>query len=166
MIDLFLHARHIKWDVRFLHLAQIVALWSKDPSTKVGAVIVRPDMTVASQGYNGFPKGMSDAPTLYEVRDEKYSRIIHAEMNALLHCREEVVGYDMFCSLLPCERCLVHAIQKGIRRFIAPMPSLETISRWGSAFDKTRSYAAEMGLELVEYDMSKFPPIQGVSVSA
>jgi deoxycytidylate deaminase len=36
--------------------------WSKDPSTKVGAVIVRPDLTVASIGYNGFPRGMSDDP--------------------------------------------------------------------------------------------------------
>jgi hypothetical protein len=32
-----------KWDRRFLGLAAEVAGWSKDPSTQVGAVIVRPD---------------------------------------------------------------------------------------------------------------------------
>ena len=49
-----------KWDRRFLALAEHVADWSKDPSTKTGAVIVRPDRTIASMGYNGFPRGMAD----------------------------------------------------------------------------------------------------------
>lgn len=36
-----------KWDQRFLELAKVVSTWSKDPSTKTGAVIVRPDKTEA-----------------------------------------------------------------------------------------------------------------------
>lgn len=46
-----------KWDERFIELARLVATWSKDPSTKVGAVIVRPYRTVASVGFNGFARG-------------------------------------------------------------------------------------------------------------
>lgn len=66
-----------KWDSRFLDLAKLVSSWSKDTSTKVGAVISRPDNTIVSLGYNGFPKGMPDDKNLYDLREEKYERIIH-----------------------------------------------------------------------------------------
>lgn len=46
-----------KWDARFLDLAVFIGDWSKDPSTKVGAVLVRPDRTIAGLGFNGFPRG-------------------------------------------------------------------------------------------------------------
>jgi dCMP deaminase len=46
--------KHI-WDLRFLTLAKTVSTWSKDPSTKVGAVIVDKNRRVVSLGYNGFP---------------------------------------------------------------------------------------------------------------
>ena len=64
-----------KWDSRFLELAKLVSTWSKDPSTKTGAVIVRPDRSVASIGFNGFPVKMSDHQELYDNREEKYSRL-------------------------------------------------------------------------------------------
>lgn len=141
----------IKWDHRFLDLAESIAKWSKDPSTKVGAVIVRPDLTVASMGFNGFPKGMPDDEALYQNREEKYPRIIHAELNSVLHCREVVKGYMMYSSLLPCDRCLVHASQAGITRFVAPVPPSALNERWGASFAMSRKIAAEMGLDLVEY---------------
>jgi dCMP deaminase len=144
---------HLKWDIRFLRLAREVASWSKDPSTKVGAVIVRPDKTVASLGYNGFPRNMEDDVELYNNREEKYSRIIHGEINALIHAREPVYGYSLYTvPFIPCDRCFVQMAQAGIVRFIAPKPSLETNTRWGDAFTKVRSYAAQTGLELIEYD--------------
>ena len=138
-----------KWDRRFLELATTVAGWSKDPSTKVGSVIVRPDKTVAALGFNGFPRVMPDTPENYENREEKYSRVIHAEMNALLQAREPVKGYTAYVTLLPCDRCLVHLAQAGIVRFVAPEPSQAALERWAGAFAKATSYAAEMGLELV-----------------
>jgi dCMP deaminase len=147
--------RYNKWDTRFLDLAAVVGSWSKDPSTKVGSVIVRPDFTVASVGFNGFPAKMSDSPHLYNNREEKLSRVIHAEMNAMLHCREVIKGYIMYVTLLPCDRCIVHAAQAGIVRLIAPIPSAEHTSRWGAAFAKSRAYAAEMGLELVERNLEQ-----------
>jgi dCMP deaminase len=51
-----------KWDARFLDLARHVATWSRDPSTQTGAVIVRPNRTIASVGYNGFPRDCNDDP--------------------------------------------------------------------------------------------------------
>ena len=48
------------WDSRFLRIAQEVSTWSKDPSTKVGAVIVDNRNRVVSMGYNGFPQRVAD----------------------------------------------------------------------------------------------------------
>lgn len=50
------------WDLLFLKMVDELASKSKDPSTKCGAMIVRPDKSICSMGFNGFPKGMSDDP--------------------------------------------------------------------------------------------------------
>lgn len=140
-----------KWDRRFLEMARLVASWSKDPSTKTGAVIVRPDRTVASVGFNGFPKWMEDHPHLYEDRAEKYSRIVHCEMNSLLHCKDDVKGYTLYTvPFMSCDRCAVHMIQAGIIRFVFPTPTDDQLSRWGESFKKTRQYAQECGIKMTE----------------
>ena len=68
-----------KWDRRFIELALHVATWSKDPSSKVGAVIVDEHRRVVSVGFNGFPAGVSDEEV---PRERKLLRVVHAEMNA------------------------------------------------------------------------------------
>ncbi len=95
-----------KWDDRFLNLAKFVAEWSKDPSTKVGAVIVRPDRTVASVGYNGFPRGVLDHVDRYSDRDTKYAMVVHAENNALINARQSLEGCTLYVTPLPpCTQC-------------------------------------------------------------
>lgn len=128
---------HEKWDNRFLNLAKEVASWSKDPSTKVGAVIVRVDNTIASVGYNGFPSIMPDNPEWLNNREEKYPRTVHAELNAILHSRERLAGYSLYTTAMPCAPCAVHAIQAGIRNFIYLKPTADLIERWGKSFEKT-----------------------------
>ena len=39
-----------KWHNRFMEMAKLVASWSKDPSTKVGAIVVGPDREIRSTG--------------------------------------------------------------------------------------------------------------------
>lgn len=134
----------MKWEKRFFDMAQLVSSWSKDPSTKVGAVIVRPDMTVASVGYNGFPRGMNDHADLYADRDVKLSRIIHAEMNAILAAKEPLNGYTLYTwPVLTCDRCAVHVIQAGIVRVCAPKASPELSERWQEQFKKAKEYYLE-----------------------
>jgi len=60
---------HDKWHKRYVNLAEYIAQWSKDPSTKTGSVIVRPDNTIASVGYNGFPRGIEDKADLLYNRE-------------------------------------------------------------------------------------------------
>ncbi len=117
-----------KWDARFLDLAKLVASWSKDPSTKVGSVIVRPDRTVASVGYNGFPRGCDDDAELYNDRAVKYERVIHAECNAILNAKEPLDGCSCYIWPLPsCANCAATLIQSGIQHVVYPLghPTVE-----------------------------------------
>ena len=138
------------WDLRFLRMAELVSTWSKDPSTKTGAVIALPDHRVASLGFNGFPKGMEDRAEWLENREEKYSRIIHCEMNALMFAGRDVAGCTLYTWPFPsCDRCAVHMLQAGIRRFVAPIPSPELQERWGPALERTQEYVASVGGTLI-----------------
>ena len=72
-----------KWDKRYLELARHISEWSKDPSTKIGAIAIGDHGQVLSQGYNGFPRGINDDTFRLTVREVKYKYIVHAEMNAI-----------------------------------------------------------------------------------
>lgn len=94
-----------KWKLRFMEMAALVSVWSKDPSTKVGAVIVSKDRRSISTGYNGFPPGMDDGERWYKDRDHKYPRVIHAEVNAILNATFDVRGAYLYCTHAPCVPC-------------------------------------------------------------
>jgi len=134
------------WQERFLGLAAHIAQWSKDPSTKCGCIVVRPDKTIASTGFNGYPQGIKDEKL--DIRGYKLERIIHAEMNALLFLRERPVGYTAYVwPMMPCNRCAVHIVQAGISQVIAPIYYGE---RWKSAIEITRSLFNEAGVAYAE----------------
>lgn len=134
----------------FMDIAKVVSTKSKDPSTKVGAVIARPDRTIASVGYNGFPRGCRDDPELYANREIKYQRIIHAEMNALLSAREPLDGFILITwPLPPCDRCIPHIIQAGIRRVVAP--EIHDGHRWKGSCGAAVDMAKEAGLVVVTW---------------
>lgn len=138
------------WDDWLLGLAQYASTKSKDPSTKVGAVISRPDNTIASVGYNGFPRGIKDDVTLLSNRDEKYKRMVHAEMNAILACKDQSLeGYTLYTwPFMPCERCAVHIIQAGIKRVVAPRTPNGAYDRWADNFRTSIRLFQEGGVQL------------------
>ncbi len=109
------------WDCWFLGLARYHASASKDPSTRVGAVIVRPDRIVVASGFNGFPRGIADTDARLADRPTKYQLVVHAEMNALLQAGWQAAGCTLYSwPLAPCERCAAHIAQAGIVRVVAP----------------------------------------------
>ncbi len=111
-----------KWDRRAIDMAALVASWSKDPSTKVGAVIMRPDKTIASVGYNGLPQGVADDERL-EDKGWKHAVVRHAEENAIAFAREPLHGYTLAVTPLhPCSRCAGAITQAGIARVVYTMP--------------------------------------------
>lgn len=113
---------HTNWDIRFLQLADHVANWSKDPSTKVGAVIANDQHQVLSLGYNGFPRGVTDLKSRYEDRPTKLLFVAHAERNALDNAFTDVRGATLYTTLCPCNECAKSIIQRGIRRVISYTP--------------------------------------------
>lgn len=137
------------WDLRFLNLASFVAQWSKDPSTKVGAVIVDQLRRVVSVGYNGFPRGVEDDDRL-TIREVKYEMIVHGEVNAVLSAGRPVAGCTLYTvPFPPCSRCASMMVQAGIKRVVAPAPTKEQIARWGTSFEIAENVFEEGGVELV-----------------
>lgn len=110
------------WNTRFFNLAQHVSEWSKDPRTKVGAVIVNDYKQVIGLGFNGFPRGVEDYEARYNDRDTKLLFVSHAEQNALDNCFTDPRGATLYASLYPCYHCAKSIIQRGITRVIAPRP--------------------------------------------
>ena len=126
------------WDKRFLKVAAEVATWSKDPSTKVGAIAVK-DKKVIAQGYNGFPKGIKDLSDRYNDREIKYKYIVHAEMNVIYNAAENGVslrGSNMYVYGLPaCSDCARGIIQVGVKRVIMPKQGIP--DKWKESWEMT-----------------------------
>ena len=134
-----------KWDIRYLRLAEEVSSWSKDPSTKIGAIAVGSKGQVLAQGYNGFPRGIEDNPVHYEDRDIKYRYVVHAEMNVIYNATYNGVslcGSTLYVTGLPvCSDCAKGIIQVGIDRVIMkeqiiPQKWLESWKHTKSMFDE------------------------------
>lgn len=129
----------IKWDVRFMELAHFYARWSKDPSTKVGAVIVDTDRNPIGQGYNGFPRDVSDLPERLNNRETKHAFTMHAEANAVL--RALATGKDLsraiiYCTHFPCVDCAKLIVQSGLRHVYCPMTA--DLEGWEKSQERAR----------------------------
>lgn len=134
-----------KWDKRFLELAKLVGSWSKDPSTKVGAVIVDENNRIVSVGYNGFPRGIEDNKRLLD-REEKYDIIVHAEVNALMFANKSVEGCTLYTwPFQPCSRCAGLIIQSGVKRVVSVVQNED---RWKKNFMTARYLFEESGIIL------------------
>jgi len=141
-----------KWDRRFIELASHISYWSKDPSTKVGSVIVNEKNHILSVGYNGFPSGVEDSPLRYSDRDTKLKYVCHAERNALDNAHSDVSNCTLYATLMPCNECAKSIIQRGIKRVVCYVPDP---SRDGASFnwDVTKSMFEEAGIQLDMVDL-------------
>jgi dCMP deaminase len=104
-------------------MAVLSALRSKDPNTKVGAVIVSPDNKVISIGYNGMPRQLDEDKLSWnkgEGLDSKYLYVCHAEFNAILNTQVggTLKGATLYVTLFPCNECTKAIIQTGIKEVI------------------------------------------------
>lgn len=147
--------RQLKWDGRYLRLAAEVGKWSKDPSTKVGAVLVRPNNSVASLGFNGFPPGHDDSPELYAAREYKNAHVIHAEVNALNFYGQPAPGHTLYTSFPCCESCVRFAAEAGVTRIVNPeLPtegrSAEWVAEWTDRIARAKAAAVTLGVRLDE----------------
>lgn len=140
----------VSWRDRWIGMAEHVATWSKDPSTKVGAVIVDDHQRLLSIGWNGFPRGVADDGRLHD-RPVKYSLTVHAEMNAIYNAGLNGVplfGSTLYVYGLPvCSDCAKGVIQSGVRYVF--MRADLTAGKWAKSFELTSEMFREAG---VTYD--------------
>jgi dCMP deaminase len=113
----------LKWDKHFLAQAELCSQLSKDPSTKVGAVIVNNLRQIVGSGYNGFPRGVQDLEDRYNDRETKLSFVVHAEVNACLLAGDRARGGTIYITPTlgyppSCNDCSKVIIQVGISRVV------------------------------------------------
>ena len=106
------------WDEYFMKIAETVAVKSKDPSSKMGCVIVDPKKRVISLGYNGMLQGADESKMTLSERPMKYYFAIHSEMNAILFAHQDLTGCTIYNRVATCENCLKYCLQAGIKRFV------------------------------------------------
>ena len=138
-----------EWDERFIGLAYHISNWSKDPSTKCGAIIVDKQHRVISLGFNGFPAGFADDYSLWNDRESKLGIVIHAEENAILFSKRDLGGCTIYTvPMPPCSRCASKIAQAGIIRVVAPESTSEQFHRWGNSFLLAGQIYEKLGIEL------------------
>jgi dCMP deaminase len=142
-----------KWDKRFINLAKEYSSWSKDPSSKIGAVAIDPlTRRVLSGGYNGFPRGIEDSYERLNVREVKISLVVHAEMNAIYNATRAGIsleGSHLYVWGLPiCSDCAKGIIQVGIEKVILTKESVDKNSKWVESWYRAKSMFAESGVEI------------------
>lgn len=133
------------WLSRFLDMAHLVASWSKDPSTKCGAVIVDANNHIVSVGYNGFPKGLLDTPERLENREYKYAHTVHAERNVMIFANQTYLNdCVIYITHPPCSSCLIEMKQRGICRVVCMSGDAAFRERWN--VEKVLDVAKELGI--------------------
>jgi len=133
-----------KWDDRFLGLAVHVASWSKDPSSKVAAVIVDAKKRILSLGFNGSPQKVGDVGE----RTVRLLRTIHAEANALHFASRDVEGCTIYVTHPPCANCAAHLIQRGIVEVVFLKASDDFMNRWKENYDEAILMFCEAGVKV------------------
>jgi dCMP deaminase len=156
----------LSWDELFVLQAALVAQKSKDPSTKVGCIIVNQDNVILSTGFNGFPRGINENDMSRWKRPEKYYWIEHAERNAIFNAARVGVSLNGAKAYLnwepkPCADCTRALIQAGVREVIGPN---RAFSGKGAGVHYSIDHAEEMLAEAgvfvrtLQMDIALSPP--------
>lgn len=138
------------WDKRYYDLAKEFSKWSKDPSSKIGAVAIGAKGEVLSSGYNGFPRGIADTEERLHTREIKYKLVVHAEANCIYNATRNGVslnGSTMYVYGLPCcSDCAKAIIQVGVKRVV--MNGDLDNPRWKDSLELAMSMFKESGVEV------------------
>jgi len=147
------------WDEKYLDLAEHIASWSKDPSSKIGAVAVGDHGQILSQGYNGFPRGVEDTLHRWHDKKIKYDYVVHAEQNCIYNATLNGVSLNdstLYVYGLPvCNECAKAIIQVGIKTvvFRTKIDDNRTINlKWAHAWKLTKQLFNEAGVEFYEHE--------------
>lgn len=144
-----------KWTGRFLFLAKSISSWSKDPSTKAGAVIMTVSGEPVSFGYNGIPKKITDSEVLYKDRDTKLMVVEHAERNAIYQANRNLSGCVIYVTHYPCTGCARAIIQSGITTVVVDQEQTigsgsDYTTRWNNEIEMSKWMFEQAGVEVLD----------------
>lgn len=146
--------------IKYYRLTEYVGTeFSKDPSTKVGALFLYPEtLQILSMGYNGMPRGFDETKESRWVRPEKYKYTEHAERNAIYNAVSTGTALkDSICvtSMCPCCDCTRAIIQSGCKMVITRNiynlmeKHPEMANRWKQEWDISIEMMTETGITLM-----------------
>jgi len=134
-------------DVWFMKQVYLTAERSKDPSTKIGAVLVK-DGNIIGSGYNGFARKVLDLPERYNNRELKYELVVHGEANSVLTCARlgiATLGSTLYTQGIPCSSCMKTVIQAGVAEIVVHKQWQES-GRWPKEISELM--VSETGIKL------------------
>lgn len=139
-------------EIFMLETAERFSNFSKDPSTKVGAVICDYNFRILSAGYNGFPLKYPDDYSNI-TKEEKHLISIHSEVNAILNAAKNGVNLSnstIFVSEHPCANCTAAIVNAGITRIVLREKTNLSLSTWGKSLEMSQKIIEECKIELVK----------------
>lgn len=153
----------VDWHTWLMQGVYWVASKSKDPKTRIGAIIVK-DNRIISTGYNGIPIGVNDKVEKRHDRPDKYFWYEHAERNAILSAARNGIsteGATMYTNGVPCIECARSIIQSGIKEVYVHssftglcQEAIESKQRehWKGHDDVTSLLFQESGVQMLSLD--------------
>lgn len=146
--------------IKYYKLTEYMAnLFSKDPSTKVGALFMYPGtMQILSMGYNGMPRGIDESVAAKWERPLKYKLTEHAERNAIYNAAQSGTPLrDSICvaSMCPCADCARGVIQSGCKMVISrdivefERDNPDVAARWKPEWDISVIMMKEAGIQIM-----------------
>ena len=107
----------MKFDQRYIEMAEIWAKNSYCKRRQVGALLVKDNMII-SDGYNGTPSGFEN---VCEENGVTKPYVLHAEANAISKVAKSgnnSLGATLYVTASPCIECAKLIIQSGIKRVV------------------------------------------------
>ena len=142
---------------QWIDLAEELGQKGKDLNVPVGCVIVNPDDTILSTGWNHIPFGIENSDPRYK-KPAKYFWVEHAERNAIYNAARDGVslaGSTAYINFSPqsiCTNCVRALIQSGVIRFVGPNHGLNARGKTvGGLSSKTvsRRMIEEANIEII-----------------
>lgn len=135
------------WDSQWLDMAFYVAnKFSKDPTTKVGAVVEGETHNLIAFGWNGFPPKIADDERLHD-RALKNEIVVHAEVNALNNASFK--PKTLYSTHFPCVRCTVDILsRRSVEKVVTVIPEGEYAERWRDSTRRSMELFKEAGVSV------------------
>jgi len=142
--------------IKYMRLARYQAcLFSKDPSTKVAAILIEPNSgMVVSTGFNGMPRNINEKKPERWERPLKYRYVAHAEVNAICNAARHGISVEGSIAVVtfhPCVECCKALIQCGVKGIVTETPNMQD-ERWGEDFELSKAMFREAGIEILYVD--------------